>query len=83
VRAGGVEGGRLINIGTGIETSVVALFRLLASIIGFDQNPVFADPRPGDVYRSVVDPSLASKLLGWRAWTSLDEGLRRTVDSFR
>jgi UDP-glucose 4-epimerase len=83
VRAGGIEGGRLINIGTGVETSVVELFTRLASITEFDQNPVFTDPRPGDVYRSVVDPSLALKLLGWRAWTSLDEGLRRTVDSFR
>jgi UDP-glucose 4-epimerase len=83
VRAGGTEGGRLINIGTGIETSVIELFRLLADITGFKQNPVFSDPRPGDVYRSSVDPSLALKLLGWRAWTKLDDGLRQTIESFR
>jgi UDP-glucose 4-epimerase len=83
VRAGGIGGARLVNIGTGVETTVIELFRALASAIGFDRNPVFGDPRPGDVYRSVVDPSLASKHLGWRAWTSLAEGLRQTVDSFR
>jgi len=83
VRAGGRGGGRLINVGTGVETTVIELFKRLASITGFDQNPVFGDPRPGDVYRSAVDPSLAFKHLGWKAWTPLDEGLRWTVDSFR
>ena len=83
VRAGGVGGGRLLNIGTGVETSVIALFKLLADIIGFDQNPVFSDPRPGDIPRSVVDAAAAAKHLGWRAWTSLEQGLRQTADSFR
>ncbi|NOY56162.1 MAG: NAD-dependent epimerase/dehydratase family protein [Actinobacteria bacterium] len=83
VRAGGAGGGRLLNIGTGVETSVIELFRMLADIIGFDQNPVFGDPRPGDIARSVVDASAASKYLGWRAWTSMEQGLRQTVESFR
>ena len=83
VRAGGVEGGRLINIGTGVETSVIDLFTRLASIIGFDQNPVFGDPRAGDIYRSVVDPSLAFKLLGWHPWTTHDDGLHQTVEALR
>jgi UDP-glucose 4-epimerase len=83
VRAGGAGGGRLLNVGTGIETSVIELFHALAGIIGFERNPVFGDPRPGDVYRSVVDPSLAFKHLGWRAWTTLEDGLRQTVDAFR
>ncbi|GBE21786.1 MAG TPA: NAD-dependent epimerase/dehydratase family protein [Actinobacteria bacterium] len=83
VRAGGVGGGRLLNIGTGVETSVIELFRKLADIIGFDKNPVFGDPRRGDIARSVVDPTAAFKYLGWRAWTPLEQGLRQTVESFR
>ncbi|NIA24115.1 MAG: NAD-dependent epimerase/dehydratase family protein [Gammaproteobacteria bacterium] len=83
VRAGGVGGGRLVNIGTGVETSVIELFRMLADIIGFDKNPVFGDPRPGDIARSVVDPTAAFKYLGWRAWTPLEQGLCKTVESFR
>ncbi|HDL50243.1 MAG TPA: NAD-dependent epimerase/dehydratase family protein [Actinobacteria bacterium] len=83
VRAGGVGGGRLLNIGTGVETSVIELFRKLADIIGFDKNPVFGNPRPGDIARSVVDPTAAFKYLGWRAWTPLEQGLRQTVESFR
>jgi len=83
VRAGGVGGGRLLNIGTGVETSVIELFRLLVNIIGFDKNPVFGDPRPGDIARSVVDATAAFKYLGWRAWTPLEQGLRQTVESFR
>lgn len=83
IRAGGIGGGKLLNIGTGIETSVVELFRALALVTGFDQGPVFSDPRPGDVPRSVVDASAASKQLGWQPWTSLDEGLGQTVEWFR
>jgi len=83
VRAGGVGGGRLLNIGTGIETSVLELFKLLADMTDFDQNPVFSDPRPGDIPRSVVDASAAFKHLGWRAWTPLEQGLRQTATSFR
>lgn len=83
VRAAGIGGGRLFNIGTGIETSVIGLFRALADEIGFDHLPVFADPRPGDSPRSVLDSSAAAKHLGWKAWTPLAEGLAMTVEWLR
>ncbi len=82
-RAMNLGDGLLLNIGTGVETSVNDLYRMVARECVFREQPLFADPKPGDLARSVVDPSRAAKQLGWRAWTRLDEGLRRTVDWFR
>ncbi len=79
VRAGQTGGGRLFNIGTGRETSVLTVYRAIAERIGFDQLPVFSEALPGEPGRSVVDPSAAKKHLGWSAWTELEEGLTATV----
>ncbi len=71
--------GRLINVGTGLETSVNGLFRLLAETTGFAGQPAAGPARPGDVRRSALDPSLALEALGWRPWTHLEDGLGETV----
>jgi UDP-glucose 4-epimerase len=75
--------GHLLNIGTGVETSVTALFRAMATITGYRGKPAQAPPRAGDLHRNALDNTLAAKELGWRPWTSLKEGLRATVDAFR
>jgi len=72
-----------INIGTGRETSVNALYRQLAGIVGSTLQPTHAAPKPGEQRRSVIDPTLASRVLGWAPQVSLEEGLRRTVSWFR
>jgi UDP-glucose 4-epimerase len=71
----------VFNVGTGVETSVVELHALAARVAGLDAEPAFAPPRPGELQRSFVDPSLAEREFGWRAQHSLEEGLRLTWDS--
>jgi UDP-glucose 4-epimerase len=83
LRAADAGDGELVNIGTGRETSVLELFDTVAEAAGFGGRPRFADPKPGDVQRSVVDPSKAKKVLGWEAWTPLSEGIRKTVEWYR
>lgn len=83
VRAAAKGDGRLLNIGTGRETSVLEVFEVLAGLTGFRGRPGFGAARPGDVLRSVVDPAAAERHLGWKSWTALEEGLRRTVEWFR
>lgn len=80
VRAAERGSGRLLNIGTGIETSVLELYRALAALTGFQGEPVFGPERPGDVPRSALDASRARKLLGWEPFTDLETGLRLTVE---
>jgi UDP-glucose 4-epimerase len=71
-----------VNIGTGRETDVLELVRLLAELEDAeDFEPKFAPPRPGEVQRISIDPGLASRKLGWEAKVGLEEGLRLTLDS--
>jgi UDP-glucose 4-epimerase len=73
----GQDGG-VFNVGTGIETSVLELYERIKRAAGRDRDPELADPRPGEVQRSVLDPSLAQRDLGWRPAHSLDAGLADT-----
>jgi len=72
-----------LNIGTGVETDVSALYRLLAEAAGSTEPALLAPQRPGEQLRSSVDPSLARKVLGWEPGVALRDGLRRTLDHFR
>jgi UDP-glucose 4-epimerase len=75
--------GRLVNVGTGLETSVNGVFRLLAQITDFAGQPAYGRARPGDVRRSALDPGVAADVLGWRPWTHLEDGLSETVAFLR
>ncbi|MET0304598.1 MAG: NAD-dependent epimerase/dehydratase family protein [Solirubrobacterales bacterium] len=71
-----------VNIGSGIETDVLELARLLAEIDGAEGfTPELAPARAGEVQRISLDASKAERELGWRATTSVADGLRLTLDS--
>jgi UDP-glucose 4-epimerase len=72
-----------INIGTGIETTVVALFESLRGAFGGRGESRHGPARPGEQRRSLLDASRARQLLAWTPRVALDEGLRRTVASLR
>ena len=75
-RAGGV-----FNVGTGRETSVLELANACMRVSGVSMELEFAPARLGELQRSVLDPSLAERALGWRSETSLDAGLAATWES--
>jgi len=75
--------GGVFNIGTGTGASVNEVFRNLAALTGYQKQPDYQPKRPGEVYRIYLDSSLARKELGWSPKVSLEEGLRRTVESLR
>jgi UDP-glucose 4-epimerase len=64
-----------INVSTGTETSLLELIDTL----GVDYE--LAPGRPGEIARSCLDPSLAERLLGWRAEMSLQDGLQHTLQA--
>ena len=70
------------NVGTGVETSVLELGRLLAGAFDRAFDPEMAPPRPGEVQRIAIDSALATNELGWRPRTTLEQGLRATAASF-
>jgi UDP-glucose 4-epimerase len=75
--------GRLVNIGTGLETSVNGLFRMLAEITAFGVQPLFGPLPGGELRRICLDNELAEEQLGWRPWTHLEDGLKETVAFMR
>jgi UDP-glucose 4-epimerase len=75
--AAGHAGG-VLNVGTGVETSVVELYERIQRVAGVEREPEFAEARPGELQRSVLDVTLAQRELGWEPQHSLDEGLAET-----
>lgn len=72
-------GGKVFNICTGNETSILNLLEILKRNIFGSPDPKFSDPRPGDVYRSLGNPASAARDLGFQAETSLQDGLAQTI----
>jgi UDP-glucose 4-epimerase len=77
------QAGGVFNVGTGEETSVLDLYERIQHVTGITQEPEYADARPGELQRSVLDRALAQRELGWRPAHSLDEGLAETWDWVR
>jgi UDP-glucose 4-epimerase len=75
--------GKLLNIGTGVETSVNDLYGMLADLTGFSGQPGSGPLPPGELRRIALDNSLAADALGWRPWTHLEDGLGETVAYLR
>jgi UDP-glucose 4-epimerase len=81
--AAGRPGFHVYNVGTGVETSVLELQRLLARAVGNGPPAAHAPAKPGEQQRSVVDASLIHRELGLPAPLPLAPGLRRTAEWFR
>ena len=73
---------RAINLGTGVETSVMALAQSLMRAAGRTVSVTHAPARAGEQRRSVVSIAKASALLGWTPQVSLENGLKMTFDWF-
>jgi GDP-L-fucose synthase len=71
-----------VNIGTGRETRIRDLAELIATLTGFDGDVAWDTSRPDGQPARYLDVRRASELIGFRAEVSLEEGLRRTVQSF-
>ncbi len=71
--------GKVFNVCTGLETRLLDLLEVLYRLFPAAPQPVFTDPRPGDIYRSVGSPEFTAQTIGFRAQVSLADGLAETV----
>ena len=78
----GAEGG-VFNVGTGEETSVVALWDACLAAAGKEATAANGPARLGELQRSCLDPRRAETTLHWRAEVPLSTGLRDTWEWIR
>ncbi len=72
-----------VNIGTGVETPIRALAELIRTLTSFKGEVVWDSSRPDGQPSRYLDVSRARELIGFEAGVALEEGLRRTIESFR
>lgn len=72
-----------VNIGTGIETDVVAICNELRRGIATQVEAAHGPAKLGEQRRSCLDASLAGKVLGWKPEVSLQAGLAKTIAYYR
>ena len=75
--------GEVINVATGGRISLNHLFRTVRDLAGAQVEPIYADPRPGDVKDSQADISKARRILGYEPIVTFEEGLNRTLAWYR
>lgn len=69
------KAGGVMNISTDEEITILDLYQLCQQVTGVKRPPIFALPRTGDIFRSVLGNKLARKRLGWKPTISLKKGL--------
>ena len=76
--------GEVVNIATGVDTSIVQVADLVLAMLDKPETlKVHVPERPGQVDRHIGSTEKAQRLLGWRARTSFEDGLARTVAWYR
>jgi nucleoside-diphosphate-sugar epimerase len=75
-------GGHVFNVATNSRISLNQLLATLKKIFGSNVEPIYKDPRPGDVRDSQADISKARQMLGYTPTVGFEDGLRETVKWF-
>jgi UDP-glucose 4-epimerase len=78
-QADGRVAGQVINLACGQSINLLDLIAAINALLGTHIEPIFAEPRPGDVKHSCADIRLARELLGFAPSVSFEEGLRHTL----
>jgi UDP-glucose 4-epimerase len=75
--------GTTCNIGCGGRYSLLDLLNSIAAAIGRPIEPLFEEPRVGDVRDSQASVEVATERLGYQVIVPFEEGVRRTVSWYR
>ncbi|WP_038967963.1 GDP-L-fucose synthase family protein [Bradyrhizobium diazoefficiens] len=76
------SGAGLINIGTGEDITIAEFARVVAEVVGYSGEISFDTSRPDGTPRKLLDVSRLAGL-GWRATTSLEDGLKRAYAAYQ
>jgi nucleoside-diphosphate-sugar epimerase len=73
----------VINVATGNRISLNQLFQAIKRLADSDVEPVYTEPRAGDVRDSQADIDKARRLLGYRPTVDFETGLEQTLAWYR
>ncbi|EIW00677.1 LOW QUALITY PROTEIN: nucleoside-diphosphate-sugar epimerase [Thermoanaerobacter siderophilus SR4] len=73
----------VVNISTNKPTSINELVEMMNKIMNTSLEPVYTEPRKGDIVHSYLDNKKALEVLGWKPEYSLEEGLKETIEYYR
>lgn len=71
------------NVGTGRETRLVDLYRAIAEALGVDPQPLHRPAIVAELARNVLDAGKLARTHGWAPRVDLEQGLARTLPSYR
>lgn len=74
--------GKVYNIAVGEKFSVNFLYHSIRQMLQSEHQPMYRDPRSGDIRNSLADISLAQEMLGYDPKQTFLNGLKKTVESF-
>ncbi len=69
-------------IGRAVEVTVPDIYDRIATITGYEKEPIRKPLRPGEVHRIYLDNSKAKRVLGWEPRVGFEEGLEKTIEFF-
>ena len=75
--------GEIINIACGKRVSLNSVVKSINKILETNLEPIYTNPRPGDIRHSVASIENAKKLLKYKVKVTFIEGLRKTIDWYR
>jgi UDP-glucose 4-epimerase len=75
--------GQIFNVCTGIETRLLDLLDILYEIFPNAPKQIHAEPRAGDIYRSIGTPKKIMDTLGFKPQVSLADGVKEAVEAMR
>ncbi|MEC7838622.1 MAG: GDP-L-fucose synthase [Chlamydiota bacterium] len=76
------EGNEHVNVGTGIDLTIAELAELIKNIVGYKGELVYDKSKPDGTPQKLLCVDKINGM-GWHAKTSLEEGLRKTLDWYR
>jgi len=71
-----------VNVGSGSDLTIAELAQTIARVVGFEGRFVYDPAKPDGTPRKLLDVGRLAAL-GWRARTSLEDGLRLTYDWYK
>lgn len=76
------HGSEPFNVGTGVETRIRDLAEMISRLVGYEGGTIWDTSRPDGQARRYLDVQKAREWLGFEAEVTLEQGLRRTIESF-